>query len=130
MSAAVGAGFGVKAGVQDAEAVDGAAGYEVLVDDGFGILGGDAAVPYGFGVDNNGGAVLALVQTAGFVDPDPSGEAGLLDELLEAGVEGAGAVGGAGGARSAGGAGVEADEDVTFKGGQAGRTSGKRMIPE
>ena len=114
-SDSVGAGFGVKAGVSDAESLDGAAGDEVLGDNFIGIFGFDAAIPDGIGVDNDGGAVLALVEAAGLVDADAAGEAGFPSELREAGVERTLAVGSAGGAGRIGGADVVTDEDVTLE---------------
>jgi hypothetical protein len=111
----VGAGFGVQAGVGDAEAFDWASGDEVLGDDFVGVFGINAAIPDGIGVDDHGGAVLALVKAAGLVDSDAAGEAGFSGELREAGVERALAVGGAGGARRVGGADVVTDEDVAFE---------------
>ena len=111
----MGAGLGVEAGVGDAEAFDGAAGDEVRGDDFIGVLGFDAAIPDGIGVDDDGGTVLTLVEAAGFVDADPAGEASFASELREAGVERALAVGSAGGAGRIGGADVVADEDVAFE---------------
>ncbi len=79
-SAAVGAGFGVEAGIGDTEALDGAAGDEVLRDDLIGVFGFDAAIPDGVGVDDDGGAVLTLVEASGLVDADAAGEAGFPSE--------------------------------------------------
>jgi hypothetical protein len=109
------AGFGVEAGFGDTEAFDGAAGDEVLGDDFIGIFRLDAAIPDGIGVDDNGGAVFALVEAAGFVDADTTGKAGLAGELREAGVEGALAVSGTGWTGRIGRADVMADEDVAFE---------------
>jgi hypothetical protein len=116
----MGAGLGVDAFVGEAEALDGTAGDEVLVDDFGGVFRADVAVPDGLGVDDDGVAVFALIEAAGLVDADAGGKAGGLDELLDGGVEFALAVGVAGGAWGVGGAGVGADKDVAFKRGQAG----------
>jgi len=114
-SAAVGAGFGVQAGVGDAETLDGAAGDEMFSDDFVGVFGFNSAIPDGVGVDDNSGAVLTLVKATGFVDADAAGQAGFAGELRETGVERALAVGSAGRARRVGGADVVADEDVAFE---------------
>jgi hypothetical protein len=74
---------GIDAGVGKAEAFDGTAVEEVLLDDLFGIAGLGETVPYGFGVDDEDRAVLALVETTGFVDADAMLEAGGLDGIFE-----------------------------------------------
>jgi hypothetical protein len=121
----VGAGFGVQAGVSDAEALDGAAGDEVLGDDFIGVFGFDAAVPDGIGVDDDGGPVLALVKAARLVDADAASEAGFASELRKAGVEGALAVGSAGGTGRVSGADVMTYEDVAFEKGHGIRIAEK-----
>ena len=70
------AAVGVEAGVGQAEALDGAAADKVLVHDFVEVAGFDEAVPDGFGVDHNYGAVLALVEAAGLVDADAMFQAG------------------------------------------------------
>ena len=112
--------LGVEAFVGEAEALDGAAGDKVLVDDFGGVFRADVAVPDGFRVDDDGGTVFALVEAAGLVDADARGEAGGLGELLDGGVEFGLAVGVTGGARGVLRAGIGADKDVTFKRGQEG----------
>jgi hypothetical protein len=114
----MGAGLGVDAFVGEAEALDGTAGDEVLVDDFGGVFQADVAVPDGLRIDDNGMAMLALIEAAGLVDADAGAEAGSLNELLDGSVEFALAVGVARGARGVGGAGVGADKDVAFKRGQ------------
>jgi hypothetical protein len=109
------AGFGVQAGVGDAEALDGAAGDEVLCDDFISIFRFDAAIPDGIGVDHDSRAVLALVKAAGLVDADAAREAGFAGELREAGVERALTVGGAGRTGRVSGADVMTYEDVAFE---------------
>ena len=54
-------------------------------------------VPDGLGIDDDRGAVLALIEAAGFVDADLTGESGGFGVLLQLGVQFAGSVSGAGG---------------------------------
>ena len=112
------AGFGVDAFVGEAEAVDGAAGYQMLADDLGGVGGLHAAVPGCVRVDDDGGAVLALIEAERLVDAHGGGEAGFARELRELCMEFALAVGSAGWARRTGGADIVADEDVAFERGQ------------
>jgi len=114
----MGAGLGVEELVGQAEALNGAAGNDVLVDDFGSIFGSDVAIPNSLGVDDDGGAVFALIQAAGLVYADAWAEAGGLYKLLDGGVQFALAVGVAAGARSVGGTGVGADKDVALKWGQ------------
>ena len=86
---------GVKAIIGDDKALDGTSGDEVLAHDFGHVFDGDATVPDGLGVYDDGGAVFALVETSGFVGADGAGEAGSPDRVLEGGVEFAFAVGGA-----------------------------------
>ena len=78
---------GVDAGVGKAEALDGAAVEEVFLDDLFGVVRIGETVPDGFGIDDQDGAVLALVEAAGFVDADALLEAGGFDGILESAAE-------------------------------------------
>lgn len=75
--------LGVEAGVGEAEALDGTVVEEVLDNDLFDVPGVDVAVPDGFGVDDDDGAVLALVEAAGLVGTDVMLEAGFLDGIFE-----------------------------------------------
>jgi hypothetical protein len=61
-SGAVRARFGVDAFIRQPQALDGTAGDEVLVDDGFGVFGLYVAVPDSFWIDHDCGPVLALVE--------------------------------------------------------------------
>jgi hypothetical protein len=79
----MGACFGVQAGVGEAQAVDMATRDEVLLDDLGGIFGLDVAVPDGVGVNDDYGAVFALVETASFVDADFGFESRGAAELLK-----------------------------------------------
>jgi hypothetical protein len=78
---------GVDAGVGKAEALDRTAMEEVLLDDLFGVVGIGETVPDAFGIDDQDGAVFALVEAAGFVDADAMLEAGDLDGILEGAAE-------------------------------------------
>jgi hypothetical protein len=64
----MGAGFSVDAPVRQAQAFDGPAMNQVLLDDLGGIFRLHMAVPDRIRVDHNRGAVLALIKAAGFVD--------------------------------------------------------------
>jgi len=112
---AVGAGFCVEAGVGDAEPLNGVAGDEVFRDDIFGVFRLNAAVPDGIGVDDDCGAVLALVEAARFVDADAAGETGFARELRKSRVERALAIVGARRTRRIRRTDVMADEDVAFE---------------
>ena len=105
---------GVDAGVGKTEAFDGAAVEEVLVDDLLGVVRVGEAVPDGFGIDDEDGAVLALIEAAGLVDADAVLQAGGFDGVLEGAAECLAVFEGAAGA---GGfvALVEADEEVMFE---------------
>jgi hypothetical protein len=110
----MGAGLGVDAGVGDAEALDGAAVDQVLLDDLGCVFGLHTAVPDGLGVDDDGGAVLALVKAERLVDAH-AGEAGGLGELLELSEDFALSIGGAGGAGCSLGTDVMTDKDVMLE---------------
>jgi hypothetical protein len=83
----MGAGLGVEAFVGEAEALDWSAADEVLIDDFGGVFGADVAVPHGLRVDDDGGAMLALVEAACLVDTDAGAEAGSFYKLLDRGME-------------------------------------------
>lgn len=112
--------FGVEAIFIDAKTLDGAAGDEVLGNDDFCIFGADVAVPHRLGVNDDHGAVLALIEAAGLVDAHAAGEAGFPAQLLQAAVQFAFAVGSARRTGRVGWADIVANEDVAFKPGQAG----------
>ncbi|HEV2136539.1 MAG TPA: hypothetical protein VGR47_20130 [Terracidiphilus sp.] len=124
------AGFGIEAVFVDPQALDGTASDEVLGDDGFGVFGVDVAIPDGVRVDDDHGTVLALIETAGFVDAHATGKAGFLAQLLQARMQIAFSITGAGRARRVRGADVVADKDVTFKPGQSGILLGGDLFPE
>ena len=112
--------FCVKAIFMDAKMLDGAPGNEVLGYDDFSIFGADVAVPDRLGVNDDHGAVLALIEAARLVDAHAAGEAGFPAQLLQAGMHFAFAVGSAGRTGRVEWADIVADEDVAFKPGQAG----------
>jgi len=118
VSAPVGTLFRVETLVGQAQAFNWTAGDEVLIDNLGGVFRADVAVPDSLGVDDDGSAVLALIEAAGLVDAHARVEAGSLDELLNSGVQLGLAVGVARGARGVFGAGVGADKYVAFKRGQ------------
>lgn len=119
-STAMRAGFCVEAVFVDTEALDGTSGDEVLRNDVLGVFGADVAVPDPVRVDDDCGAVLALIETSRLVDAHAAGKTGFFAQLLQAGVQFALSIAGAGGARRIGGTDVVADEDVAFKPGQWG----------
>ena len=106
---------GIDAGVGEAEALDGAAVEEVLLNDLFGVAGLGETVPDGFGVDDEDGAVLALVEATGFIDADAVLEAGGLDGILEGAAEFLAVFVAAAGAGGGIVALVEANKEVMFK---------------
>jgi hypothetical protein len=124
------AGFGVETIFVDAQALDGTAAEEVLGDDGFGVFRMDVAVPDGVRVDDDHGAVLALIETTGFVDAHAAGKAGFPAQLLQARMQFAFSVAGAGRTWRVRRADVVADEDVAFKAGQSGILLGGDLFPE
>jgi hypothetical protein len=111
----VGAVVGVEAGVGQADTIDGTAVKEVLVDDLLGVVGVGEAVPDGFGIDDQNGAVLALIEAAGLIDADTVLEAGSFDGILEGTTEFFAVFVAATGAGSGFVALVQADKEVTFE---------------
>jgi hypothetical protein len=79
----VGAALGVQAGFGEREALHGPAVEEMLVDDLVDVFGVNEAVPDGVGIDDDNGAVLALVEAAELVSADFAFETSLLDRVLE-----------------------------------------------
>jgi len=61
---------GVEAVVSDDKALDGTSADEVFADDLGDVFDLDPAIPDGFRVDDDGRAVLALLEASGFVDAD------------------------------------------------------------
>jgi hypothetical protein len=78
---------GVDAGVEEAQAIDGTAMEEMLLNDLFGVAGMGETVPDGFGIYDKYGGMLALVKAARFVDADAVFEAGGFDGVLEGAAE-------------------------------------------
>ncbi len=79
----MGAVLGVEAGVGEAEALDGTVVEEVFGNDFVDVARVNVAVPDGFGIDDDDGTVLALVETSGLVGTDMMLEAGFLDGIFE-----------------------------------------------
>ena len=79
----MGAMLSVETGVRKAKALDGATVEEMFGDDLLDVFEVDEAVPDGFRIDNDDGAVFALVKAAGFIGPDVVFETGLLDGVFE-----------------------------------------------
>lgn len=82
-SAPVGAVLCVQALVGHPQAFDRAAADQMLLDDGRGIFGTDIAVPDRFRVNDDHGAMFALIQAAGLVDAHLTGQSGGLGKLLQ-----------------------------------------------
>jgi hypothetical protein len=112
---AVRAVIGVDAGVGKAEALDGAAVEEVFLHDLFGVAGFGEAVPDGVRINDEDGAVLALVEAAGLVDADAVLEAGGFYGVLEGAAEFLAVFVGAAGAPRGFVALVQADKEVVFE---------------
>jgi hypothetical protein len=105
----------VDAGVGQTEAIDGTTVEEVLVDDLFGVVGVGETVPDGFGIDDEDGAVLALIEASGLVDADAMLEAGGFDGVLEGATDFLAVFGGATGAGGGFVALVQADKEVVLE---------------
>lgn len=109
---------GVDAGVGQDEAFDGTAFQEVLFDDLGNVLEFYEAIPGLLGIDDDGDAVLALVEATGIVDADPGAQSVLFDSVLERLADGSAALGAAAATAMARLALVDADENMSFKFGQ------------
>ena len=112
------AALGVQALVGQAQPLNGATGEQVFVHNRRCVSGLDVAVSNCFGVDHHHWPVLALVQTAGFVDTYAVAKTSCVDSFLQFSVQGAGSVASAGGTRCALGSRVAADKDVVIECGQ------------
>jgi hypothetical protein len=75
--------IGVEAGFGKAEALDGAIVEDVFGDDLVYVLELDESVPDGLGVDDDHGAVLALIEATGLIGSDGVLEAALLEGFFE-----------------------------------------------
>jgi hypothetical protein len=109
------AGLGIDAFISEAQALYGTAVDQVFLDDLGGIFWLDVAIPDGFRVDDDSGAMLALIETAGLIDANRAAESGGLGELLQLSVQFALAVCGARGTRGSFGAGVVTNENVVLE---------------
>jgi len=115
--------LGIDAAIGEPQPLDGTAGDQMLFNDLSCVFGAHATVPDRLRIDHNGGAVLALIETEGFVDADAVGNSRSFSQLLQLGVQFAFAIRGAGRAGCSGGTNVVANEDVVFKRRQARESS-------
>lgn len=106
---------GVEAGIREDQAFDGASSNNVGFDDFIDICQGNPAVPYRFGVNDDIGSVLTLIEAAGLVGANLAFQSALrqflLERLLEFGFSG----GIAAAARMALRALISANEDMLLK---------------
>lgn len=77
------AGGGVQAFIGQSQAFDWVAAYDMGLDDLVDVSLGYESIPYGFGIDHEIGAVLALIETAGLVGSYFAFEASFCQFLLE-----------------------------------------------
>ncbi len=77
----------IEAGSRKAEPLHGAAMQKVFGDDLIHIFELDEAIPDGLGIDDDNGAMLALVEAARLVGTNKVLEAGVLNSVLEGGFE-------------------------------------------
>jgi len=105
----------VQAFVSDPKALDRVVSHNVGFDDFLYIRESDIAVPDCFGIDHDRGAVLALVETAGFIGANGTSYSGLAEEPLELSLKVTGSVGIATATRVSVGTLVAADEDVLLE---------------
>jgi hypothetical protein len=117
---AVGAAGGVDATLGQAETLDWPASHKVLADNFVHIRGLDRAVPDSVGVDDDGWAMLALVEAASLVGANRGGEARGLQLIFENGVQRSDAVAGARRPGTPGFAAIGAYKNVAFKRWQRG----------
>jgi hypothetical protein len=120
----VGASLCVQTTIGQAQPLDRPAVDEVLLNDLADILQLHKAVPDRLGIDDNGGAVLALVQAPGLIGTNLVLQPSLLQCVLEGGFELLSAPGATAWARGALVALVGADKDVVLELGQAASLSG------
>jgi hypothetical protein len=109
------AGGGVETGVGDPEALDGLVSDNVGLDDFCDISQSHVAVPHGFGIDHDGGTVLALVEASGLVGTDCCLNASERKQALEFAMQVSAGGGVTATARMAFSALIAADEDVLFE---------------
>jgi hypothetical protein len=114
----VGASLCVQTSIWQAKALDRPSVDEVFLNDLVDVLQLNKAVPDGFGIDDNGGTVLALVQAPSLVGTNLVLQPGLLQCVLEGGFELLSAPGATAWAGGAFVALVGADKDVVVELGQ------------
>jgi hypothetical protein len=108
----------VDALVGEAQALNGTAVDQMLLDDFGGIFWLDVAVPDGFGIDDYRRPVFALIQASRLVDSDRAPQACSLRQLLQLRVQFALSIRGARRPGSAFRADIVADKDVALENGQ------------
>ena len=112
-------GLGVDARVGQAQALHRPAIHKVFLHNFRGIFGLHMPVPDRLGIDHNRRPMLALVEAAGFVDPDGISQARSLGELLQLRMQLALSIRSARRPRSAFRTGIMADKNVTLEQGQS-----------
>jgi hypothetical protein len=105
----------VKARVGEEKALDGATMQQVLTDNLRNIFYVDEAVPNGLRIDDHDGAMLALVETAGFIGADLALQPCVLNGVLESSFELLAATSGTAGAAGIFVPLVGADKDMSLK---------------
>ena len=80
-------GFRIHARLGQAQPFNWPPAYQVLFNNRPRVFRLHVPVPDRIRVDHNRGPMLALVKAAGFIDPHPPGETGLLGELLKPAVQ-------------------------------------------
>jgi hypothetical protein len=109
------AGGSIQAGVGQHQALHRLSTDDVRFDDFVNIGLGDVSVPYGIGIDHDIRAMLALIETAGFVSTDLSLESAISQFLFEQFLQLCLAVRIAASSRISGRALIAAYEDVFFE---------------
>ena len=111
----MGAGCGVEAAIGQYQALDRPTVYQVLSYDLVHVFRLDEAVPDGFRIDDDGRAMLALVEASGFIGPNRVLQAGIFHLVLEQALQLALSVVRAGWSCAAGLAHIGADKYMPLK---------------
>ena len=104
----------VQAGLVQTKPLHRSASHDVLLNDFLDIVHPHKTVPDGIGIDDERGAVFALVQTAGLVRPHPPRQATFGQCGLERGPQIAGATFGTAATRVSGRSTITANKDMAF----------------
>lgn len=113
------AGLGIDTLIGQPQPLHRPAIHQVFLHNFRGIFGLHVSVPDRLWIDDDGGPMLALVEAAGFVDPDSISQARSLGELLQLRMQFALSIRGARRPRSAFGTGIMADKNVMLEQGQS-----------